>query len=104
MPVSSEGVLWSRITAGQKDLGVRVRRARSAVVWRRCRLACHWLRELSLVPEIRGKPVVQRPSSSGGSEAAADSSSGLMLTRSRSVLEKSSPTHSSGSPATEATA
>jgi hypothetical protein len=49
------------------------------------------------------EPEVQRPSSSDCSEAA-DSSSGLRLTRSRSVLAKSSPTHSSDSPATEATA
>jgi hypothetical protein len=55
------------------------------------------------LPEIGNELLSQRPSSSGCS-GAADGSSGSRLIRSRSVLAKSSPTHSSGSPATEATA
>lgn len=55
------------------------------------------------LPVIGNEPLIQCPSSSGCS-GAADGSSGSRLTRSRSVLAKSSPTHSSGSPATEATA
>src|SRR6185437_1612749 len=39
-----------------------------------------------------------------GGDATAGGSSGSSLTRSRSVLAKSSPTHKSGSPARDATA
>ena len=43
MPVSSDGIGLSLITAGHRDLGVWVRRAVSAVAWSRCHLLCHWL-------------------------------------------------------------
>ena len=42
MPVPSDTVASSLITAVQRDLGVWVRRAVSAVAWRRCHLLCHW--------------------------------------------------------------
>ncbi len=42
MPVSSDDVPSGRITAGQKDIGVWVRRAPSGVAWGRCHLVCHW--------------------------------------------------------------
>jgi hypothetical protein len=55
------------------------------------------------LPVIGNERLSQCPSSPGRS-GAADGTSGSRLTRSRSVLGKSSPTHSSGCPATEATA
>ena len=48
MTILSDDVALSRVTAGQRNRGVRVRRALSAVAWRRCHLVCHcsrpWLR------------------------------------------------------------
>lgn len=55
------------------------------------------------LPESGIESLIQCPNSSGCC-GAADGSPGSRLTRSRSILAKSSPTHSSGSPATEATA
>jgi hypothetical protein len=49
MPVSSEGIVLGRITAGRSDIGVWVRRAASAVAWMRCHLLCHWLGVISLL-------------------------------------------------------
>ena len=43
LTVSSDGIALGRITAGQRNLGVWVRRAVSVVAWRRCHLDCHWL-------------------------------------------------------------
>ncbi len=48
LAVSSDGIALGRITAGQTDIGVWVRRAVSAVAWGRCHLICHWLQDLSL--------------------------------------------------------
>ena len=45
MPVSSDNVASGSITAGQRDTGVRVRRARSAVALGRRHLVCHCLQE-----------------------------------------------------------
>jgi len=49
MAILSDGILLSRITAGQNDIGVWVRRAASAVAWMRCHLLCHWLGAISLL-------------------------------------------------------
>jgi hypothetical protein len=46
MPVLSDDILWSRITAGQVDIGVWVRRTASGAIRRRCHLVCHWLQHL----------------------------------------------------------
>src|SRR5271169_1760136 len=45
MPVSSDAVASSLITAVQRDLGVWVRRTVSAIAWSRCHLLCHWLQD-----------------------------------------------------------
>ena len=47
MSASSDAVASSLITAVQRDIGVWVRRAVSAVAWRRCHLVCHWLQDPS---------------------------------------------------------
>ncbi len=56
MPVSSDGVALGRLTAGQIDIGVWVRRAASAFAWRRCHLLCHWAR----VPPRGARPSLRR--------------------------------------------
>jgi len=43
MPVASDGVALGRVSAGQEDIGVWVRRTVSAKAWSHCHLACHWL-------------------------------------------------------------
>ena len=43
---SSYAVASSLIAAVQRDIGVWLRRAVSAVAWSRCHLVCHWLRNL----------------------------------------------------------
>ena len=43
MPVLSDAVASSLITADERDLGVWLRRAVSVIAWRRCHLVCHWL-------------------------------------------------------------
>src|SRR6266851_3196777 len=45
MPVPSDAVASSPITAVQRDIGVWVRRAASAVAWSRSHLLCHWLED-----------------------------------------------------------
>ena len=45
MPVSSCAIGLCPITAVQRLTSVWVRRAVSAVAWRRCRLVCHWLQD-----------------------------------------------------------
>ena len=47
MPVSSDAVASSLITAVQRDFGVSVRRAASAIAWSCCHLLCHWLQDRS---------------------------------------------------------
>ena len=42
MPVSSDDVVLGRIAAGQRDIGVWLRRAPSAAARGRCHLLCHW--------------------------------------------------------------
>jgi hypothetical protein len=42
---SSGGIVLDRITGGQRNICVWVRRAVSAVAWSRCHLVCHWLSE-----------------------------------------------------------
>ena len=37
----SDDVALGRITAGRRDIGVRLPLATSAVAWRRCHLVCH---------------------------------------------------------------
>src|SRR5882672_11208155 len=43
MPDSSHHVALGPITAFQRDTGVWVRRAASAIAWSCCHLLCHWL-------------------------------------------------------------
>jgi len=45
MAVSSDGVAWSRITAGRSYTHVCLRRALSAAAWDRSHLLCHWLQD-----------------------------------------------------------
>ena len=55
MPTASDNVASSRITGGQSVIRVREGRAASAVIWCRCHLVCHWLRELPWRFALPGK-------------------------------------------------
>jgi hypothetical protein len=54
MPVSSDAVASSLITAVQRDLSVWVRRAASALAWSCCHLLCHWLQDHLASMDDRG--------------------------------------------------
>src|SRR4051794_1455096 len=67
MPASPDAIGLSLITAVQRHIDVRVRRAASAVAWSRSHLVCHWLEDLlppnPLLSVARSLPAAATPSS-----------------------------------------